>query len=210
MKEIDWEERHFQICLALLSRTETGIKGSTIAPDMPMIIKRADRMVELLKEHHKIEDDAITSEETGETVSEETLIPTENRTGKVGYKNAKGEWVIDPIFDEAHYFSDGLALVELDGKYGYINMNGDFIIEPKFDHAYDFEQSVAFASEDFRTFGLIDKAGKWIHEPMFDSVWSFKAHGYARVKVHPDRAEGDDSCYLWIDKSGKCFVRIPE
>ncbi len=52
MKEIDWEERHFQICLALLSRTETGIHGTTNDPQMPMIIKRADKMVELLKEHY--------------------------------------------------------------------------------------------------------------------------------------------------------------
>lgn len=52
MKEIDWEERHFQICLALLSRTETGQSGVTISPQMPMIIKRADKMVELLKEHY--------------------------------------------------------------------------------------------------------------------------------------------------------------
>lgn len=53
MKNIDWEERHFQICLALLSRTETSLSGVTKDPQMPMIIKRADKMVELLKEHYK-------------------------------------------------------------------------------------------------------------------------------------------------------------
>ena len=53
MKDIDWEERHFQICLALLSRTEIGLRGATNEPQMPMIIKRADKMVELLKEHHE-------------------------------------------------------------------------------------------------------------------------------------------------------------
>ena len=49
MKEIDWEERHFQICLAL-------IQGEASKPTMPSfpynsIIKIADRMVEVLKKH---------------------------------------------------------------------------------------------------------------------------------------------------------------
>lgn len=52
-KEIDWEERHFQICLALLSRTETRLSGVTIDPQMPLIIERADKMVELLKDHYE-------------------------------------------------------------------------------------------------------------------------------------------------------------
>ena len=55
MKEIDWEERHFQICLALLSRTDLhsyhSNTVSTVDPRLPVIIKTADRMVELLKEH---------------------------------------------------------------------------------------------------------------------------------------------------------------
>ena len=56
MKQIDWEERHFQICLALLSRTDLhsfhSNTVSTVDPKLPAIIKTADRMVELLKEHN--------------------------------------------------------------------------------------------------------------------------------------------------------------
>ena len=55
-KQIDWEERHFQICLALLSRTDLhsfhSNTVSTVDPKLPAIIKTADRMVELLKEHN--------------------------------------------------------------------------------------------------------------------------------------------------------------
>ena len=45
-KEIDWEERHFQICLALLSNTtpHTSIAYKSI-------IKKADTMITCLKEH---------------------------------------------------------------------------------------------------------------------------------------------------------------
>ena len=45
-KEIDWEERHFQICLALLSNTppHTSIAYKSI-------ITKADTMIKCLKEH---------------------------------------------------------------------------------------------------------------------------------------------------------------
>lgn len=49
MKEIDWEERHFQICLALLARADIGLRGVTNNPRIPMIIRTADNMVEVLK-----------------------------------------------------------------------------------------------------------------------------------------------------------------
>lgn len=43
-KEIDWEERHFQICLALLGNRPT--MNATI-------IRDADRVVQWLKKHHE-------------------------------------------------------------------------------------------------------------------------------------------------------------
>lgn len=46
-KKVDWEERHFQICLALLSRTDIDKDARTA------IIARADRMVEELKKHYE-------------------------------------------------------------------------------------------------------------------------------------------------------------
>lgn len=52
-KEIDWEERHFQICLALLGRTDIGTRGNTLNPNLRSIISTADEMVKRLIEHHK-------------------------------------------------------------------------------------------------------------------------------------------------------------
>lgn len=46
-KEIDWEERHFQICLALISRTDLDSRN----PEA--IIRRADKMVEALKNRNE-------------------------------------------------------------------------------------------------------------------------------------------------------------
>ena len=52
-KRIDWEERHFQICLALLSRNSTDNYGFTEKPDLKDTIITADRMVELLQQHNQ-------------------------------------------------------------------------------------------------------------------------------------------------------------
>lgn len=47
MKEIDWEERHFQICLALIQGEAT--KPTTPSFPYQSIVKTADRMIDVLK-----------------------------------------------------------------------------------------------------------------------------------------------------------------
>ncbi|NLZ99754.1 MAG: WG repeat-containing protein, partial [Clostridiaceae bacterium] len=52
-------------------------------------------------------------------------------SGKWGYIDETGAFVIEPQFDSAQSFLDnGLALVEVDGKWGYIDETGAFVIEP--------------------------------------------------------------------------------
>ena len=49
--------------------------------------------------------------------------------GKYGYVDRKGNVVIEPQFDNAKSFSEGLAWAEKDGKSGYIDCTGTFVIE---------------------------------------------------------------------------------
>lgn len=79
-KEIDWEERHFQICLALLSRTDVhsyhSNTVSTVKPNLSKIIKTADEMVELLKKHQiegEINDKNLSSISNSENIKETTI-----------------------------------------------------------------------------------------------------------------------------------------
>ena len=66
--------------------------------------------------------------------------------GKWGYVDSKGEFVIDPQFDDAADFSEGLARVKIGGtsrysdggKWGYINPKGEFVINPQFDEVGNF------------------------------------------------------------------------
>jgi len=69
--------------------------------------------------------------------------------GKVGYLNTKGEWGINPQFDEARDFSEGLAAVNQGakchsgGKWGYIDKNGKTPIPFKYDYAGQFKNGRA-------------------------------------------------------------------
>ena len=52
-KEIDkWEDRHFQVCMAIISKTETDMYGHTKSLNFQDIITKADSMVSLLKERY--------------------------------------------------------------------------------------------------------------------------------------------------------------
>ena len=56
-KETDkWEDRHFQVCMAIISRTETDMYGHTKSLNFQDIINKADRMVSLLKERYTSDD----------------------------------------------------------------------------------------------------------------------------------------------------------
>ncbi len=61
--------------------------------------------------------------------SEELLHLTEADSGKVGFIDITGKWVIPPQYDSAASFRDGLALVEKDGKLMYIDHSGAVVWE---------------------------------------------------------------------------------
>lgn len=48
-----WNERHFQICLALISRPVFNPYGNSSPLNFGDIINKADRMISLLKEHEE-------------------------------------------------------------------------------------------------------------------------------------------------------------
>ena len=66
--------------------------------------------------------------------------------GKTGFVNRDGKLVINPQFDDARNFYDGLALVSSGGKAGYIDEDGKSIINPQFDVAGDFSNGLAAVS----------------------------------------------------------------
>jgi WG containing repeat len=63
--------------------------------------------------------------------------------GKAGYINKEGKTIIPFEFDEAHYFSEGLAAVKRNNQWGFIDTNGQFVIKPDFNYVSDFSDGVA-------------------------------------------------------------------
>jgi hypothetical protein len=78
-----------------------------------------------------------------------------------GFINTKGEVIVEPQFDSAEAFSDGMSLIGIGGKYGYINKNGDIVIEPQFHRRSiaDFSEGFAVIAVD-KKYTFIDKQGE--------------------------------------------------
>lgn len=101
---------------------------------------------------------------------------------KFGYWDTKGNVVIEPIYDYAYLFSEGLALVAKNDsktdeiKWGYIDKLGKVVIPFQFigDTAKErypgiFENNLAFVSNDGSTWGFIDRTGKYQISPQFET-----------------------------------------
>ena len=63
--------------------------------------------------------------------NETRLFPYSADGQSYGFVDTTGEWAIEPEFEFAGDFVDGLAVVAQDGKYGYIDSTGAVVIEPK-------------------------------------------------------------------------------
>jgi len=81
---------------------------------------------------------------------------------KVGFINTKGEWVIEPTFDKARAFNNGLAPVARDKSWGYINEQGAEVIGFNFRDAEVFANNGLAPVKEKKLWGFIDKTGKMV------------------------------------------------
>ncbi len=116
---------------------------------------------------------------------------------KYGFINRKGEFEIEPVWDDAQFFSEGLAYVEQEGKKGFINKKGDMVI---CDSLLRFEMpcinGLIIVRNADRDYGLIDKKGKFVVNPQFkamipDGDWYI---------IETDNGWG------WCDSDGKIVI----
>ena len=106
-------------------------------------------------------------------------------------------WVIEPQFDDAREFRDGMAAVKIKDKWRFIDMKGNFINSHSYDDIEDSDYGVAFVQINEK-WGLINNKGKTVIKPMFDYVWDFY-DDMARVKMKDK--------YGFVDTSGKIIVK---
>jgi hypothetical protein len=53
--------------------------------------------------------------------------------GLRGFFDNKGQWVIEPKFQDARKFENGYAQVKLNNKWGLIDKSGNWVVEPQYD-----------------------------------------------------------------------------
>jgi hypothetical protein len=108
--------------------------------------------------------------------------------GKYGFIDRHGKIRIEPRFDEADRFQEGLAAVALDGKWGYIDDTGKMVIEPQFASLWNRQFSdglaPANAGRDYseQNWGFIDRKGAFVIKPKFEFAAPF-CEGLANVQV---------------------------
>ena len=110
-----------------------------------------------------------------------TLLNPTLTDGRWGFVNQSGTTVINPQFERAQSFSEGLAGVRTGGKWGFIGENGKFSINPQFDAVENFAEGLAPVRIGGR-WGFINPAGKFVINPQFNEAMCF-TNGLARVKL---------------------------
>ena len=128
----------------------------------------------------------------------------QKESGKWGYIDNAGTFVIPAQFDRAQPFSEGLAAVESGGKWGYIDKTGTFVIPPQFEWAPSLNQRAFRSFSDglaaVKTgdkYGYIDRTGTFAIPAQFEFGSDFQ-EGLARVVTGRK--------YGWIDKTGTLVI----
>lgn len=149
---------------------------------------------------------------------------------KWGYCDKFGTVQIDPKFESAEWFSEGMAIVVVNEKYGFINKIGKLVIPAQFDDAMPFTEGHALV-EQGEKWGMIDRNGVFVIQPEYEDLGAlsnglcyfeeddlygyFDAKGNKRLKAQYTEAfdfEGDyavvskNEYYGVIDEFGTTFI----
>ncbi len=93
------------------------------------------------------------------------IFATRNR---FGYLDSRGQVAVEPTFDSASDFSEGLAFVNMKGEGhslgGYVDLSGKYAISPAQIHGGPFRQGLASVQTDTELY-FINKAGETVLKP---------------------------------------------
>ena len=130
------------------------------------------------------------------------LIPVQ-QGGRFGYVNLKGEYEINPQFDEAYMFREGIALVKKEGKYGYIRKDGSYLCIPTYIEATPFQEGIAWTVKEKEAPVAIDKNGnKLFSAENFYHVFCY-SEGLAAFSM---RTDDGDIKFGYLNKKGEIVI----
>jgi WG containing repeat len=138
---------------------------------------------------------------------------------KYGFIDKTGQFVIEPKFNKAGIFSEGLARVAIveDGeeKLGFIDHNGQFVIQPIYNTDFDFRRNSTDFSEGLASLseGLqptITEEAKFVYIDKKGAITLFTNFFYAGP-FHEGMAvvyDAERKKLGYIDKSGKLVIPL--
>ena len=85
---------------------------------------------------------------------------------------ARIDWFLQPVWERASRFSEGLAAVRSGGYWGYIEPGGRWVVGPTLSDAHPFREGAAAVSVRGR-WGFVDRKGKFIIPPAFEAAGAF-------------------------------------
>jgi hypothetical protein len=144
-------------------------------------------------------------------------LKTKWRATSYGYLDAKGNFAIEPQFEQAAEFSEGFAMaIGLKGPpwdRGYIDHTGKFVITPQFETARAFSGGLAVVRKTGdRQYGAIDHDGKWIVPAQYDGLLDFHEGLAAAAKfvapgdLPPSATGPAPEAWGFIDITGKQVI----
>ena len=114
------------------------------------------------------------------------LVPFYSATSnKYGYKDEKGKVIVQPKYDLAYAFDEGMAAFRINGKYGFVDENGREAVPPKYDNTWKFIGGYAAVKLGDK-YGFIDKTGREVVPPQYENANNYHGtccyKGQAHVK----------------------------
>lgn len=88
---------------------------------------------------------------------------------KVGFRNKNGKVVVPCIYDDADYFSEGVAAVKRGGKWGFINRTGNETVPCIYETVRFFHKGMAAVKRDGK-WGYINQSGRELIPCIYDRV----------------------------------------
>jgi hypothetical protein len=122
-----------------------------------------------------------------------------------GYINREGKILINPQFNEATIFREGLALVKSstdDPKWGFINEEGKYVISPIYNQATVFSDGLAWVVADNESPTAIDKQGNIKFSMVEAKVVNIFSEGLASFAIE----DNYEKKWGFVDKTGKIVI----
>jgi len=136
-----------------------------------------------------------------EKTVDNSLIPVSSDGEKWGYINHKGEYIINPQFEDADFFSDDFAKIKSnDGKTGYINKKGEYVIPATYKNGTEFNEGLVFVVTEGGLPTCIDKNGNTKFVLDIAKYVSAFSEGLAMFVT-------ENGEYGFVDKTGNIVIK---